>query len=386
MGVSIKKENRIRKVAEQRRANVRKLPGAHMIKNGGKNYTREMKDRKFKNGSSREVMVKITGSGRTPRGVKNEINYIAREGEVKIFDSEGNEYALKDKADRKDAYDFLTEFEDSLTHKDETAPKLVHNMMFSAPSIAGVSEEDAMKVVAEVLKEKYPHNRFMMAYHKDTHNHHIHALLRIPDDKGKRIDIRKEDLRGLRETFAAKLQAKGYNVTCTHKYQMGLKDKLGKDPSRLRGMYEVVDFGRAPYRDNPKAKDNNFITLRTLKNNTPVKFWGTNLADEIAREQVSKGSIIKIQKEGATTVKVPKIDKQGNQIGWTETHRNNWRIENFGKTGIKKTPFEKEIKLDSPEQLFKQKRSLTLFKQTQAAMLKLQEQLKKGIKIKGVKF
>ncbi|EHM4620388.1 relaxase/mobilization nuclease [Salmonella enterica] len=380
MGVAIKKENRIRKVAEQRRANIRKLPGAHMAKNGGKNYAKDVKDRKFKNGASREVMVKITGSGRTPRGVKNEINYIGRDGEVKIFDSEGNEYSLKEKTDRKEAYDFMIDFEDKLTHKDETAPKLVHNMMFSAPNIAGVSEEDAMKVVAETLREKYPNNRFMLAYHKDTDSHHVHALLRIPDNKGKRIDIKKKDLRELREKFAGKLQTLGYNVTCTHKYQMGLKDKLKREPDRLRGLYEVIDFGRGPYRDNPKAKDNNFITLRTLKNNTPVKFWGTNLADEIAREQVQKGSIIKIKKEGATNVKVPKLDKQGNQIGWTETHRNNWRIENFGRTGIKKPAFPKEIRLDSPEQLLKQKRNLTLFKQSQAAMLKLQQNIKLGIK------
>lgn len=151
-------------------------------------------------------------------------------------------------------------------------------------------------------------------------------------------------------------------------------------------MYEVVKFGRASYRFNPKNGDQNYITLRTLKNKTKVTYWGVNLAEEIKREQIKPGSVISFKKEGATAVKVPKLDRQGKQVGWTETHRNNWRIENQGQMGIKTKPFPKEIKLDSPEQLMKHKRSMMVFKQSKAAMLALKEQLKKGIKIGGIKF
>ncbi len=111
-----------------------------------------------------------------------------------------------------------------------------------------------------------------------------------------------------------------------------------------------------------------------------------NLAEEIEREQIKPGSMISFKKEGATAIKVPKLDRQGKQVGWTETHRNNWRIENQGQMGIKTKPFPKEIKLDSPEQLMKHKRSIAVFKQSKAAMLALKEQLKKGIRIGGIKF
>lgn len=77
--------------------------------------------------------MRITGSGRTPRGVKNEINYIAREGELTLRDSEGKEYFLKEREERKQSYAFMTDQEDKLVHKDESAPKLVHNMVFLRP-------------------------------------------------------------------------------------------------------------------------------------------------------------------------------------------------------------------------------------------------------------
>ncbi|RAP69669.1 hypothetical protein ACZ87_03539, partial [Candidatus Erwinia dacicola] len=52
---------------------------------------------------------------------------------------------------------------------------------------------------------------------------------------------------------------------------------------------------------------------------------------------------------------------------------------------LKKPAFPKEIRFDSPEQLLKQKRSLTLFRQSQSAMLKLQQNIKLDIK-GGMKF
>ncbi|MDW3538470.1 relaxase/mobilization nuclease domain-containing protein, partial [Escherichia coli] len=84
-------------------------------------------------------------------------------------------------------------------YKDEKAPNLVHNIVFSSPKIAGVSEKDALDSVEKLLKEKYPDNRFFLAYHTDKEHHpHVHALLRIPDNSGKRINIRKNDLRDMR--------------------------------------------------------------------------------------------------------------------------------------------------------------------------------------------
>lgn len=51
MGVKVKKEDRIKRVAEQRREKIRRFSDAHQARNGGKNYARGVRDRAFKNGT-----------------------------------------------------------------------------------------------------------------------------------------------------------------------------------------------------------------------------------------------------------------------------------------------------------------------------------------------
>lgn len=362
------KDYRVRR-AKGQNDRTAKLPLAHKLRNGGKDYAKKVQARINARGASREVMVKITGSSKTKRGIKNSINYITREGEITLRDNDGKEYQLNSDSERSDAYQYLSDPEDRLMYKDEKAPNLVHNIVFSSPKIAGVSEKDALDSVEKLLKEKYPDNRFVLAYHTDKEHHpHVHALLRIPDNNGKRINIRKNDLRDMRDGFCKNLQLKGYDVKATHRYQQGLKQQLRKEPDRLRNLYEVVEFGRTNYQFDPVKKKQNFLRVKTLKNKTEMVVWGANLADEISREGVKPGSIIRLKKEGQTMVKVPKLDRDGKAVGWMETHRNNWRVENQGMLGIKKTPFDKEIVKDSVEQIKLNQKGFSVFRENRNSM------------------
>ncbi|EFP6510831.1 relaxase/mobilization nuclease, partial [Salmonella enterica] len=115
-------------------------------------------------------------------------------------------------------------------------------------------------------------------------------------------------------------------------------------------------------------KKQNFLRVKTLKNKTEMVVWGANLADEISREGVKPGSIIRLKKEGQTMVKVPKLDRDGKAVGWMETHRNNWRVENQGMLGIKKTPFDKEIVKDSVEQIKLNQKGFSVFRENRNSM------------------
>ncbi|MFB9999099.1 hypothetical protein [Providencia rustigianii] len=59
---------------------------------------------------------------------------------------------------------------------------------------------------------------------------------------------------------------KGYDVKATHKQQVGLKSQLKEDaltaPKRQKGVYEVIDFGRAPYQFDSKNKSQNYLTVK----------------------------------------------------------------------------------------------------------------------------
>ena len=89
-------EYRARKLKGQQEQ-ARRTPHNFKMRNGGVNYDKNTLSRTLQKGASREVMVKITGSANQCRGVKNEINYIAREGEIRLKDSNGVEYNIADR-------------------------------------------------------------------------------------------------------------------------------------------------------------------------------------------------------------------------------------------------------------------------------------------------
>ncbi|HFZ1935484.1 TPA: MobP1 family relaxase [Serratia marcescens] len=381
MGVSIDKEYKIKKARSERAA---KNPLAHKARNGGDTYQKGVKQRTASKGASREVMVKITGNAKTAKGIKNSINYISRDADLKLMDDEGREY--DGGKDMSDAYDYMISPEDRLRIDDDINPNISHNMMFNTNAVVGVSQEDMLDSVQSVIKEKYPDNRFIIAYHKDTDNPHVHVVLRIPDNSGVRINIRKADLRDLRSGFAHKLQEKGYNVKATHKHDFSLKHKLNSEPDRTRNLYEVVEFGRTHFKNDPKNKRQNYIQLKTIKGGKEVTIWGTNLPGELLREKVNKGSVIKIKKEGETTVKVPVFDKQGEVKGYKETKRNNWVIENKGVIGINRSVnFNKVEVLNDPQRAIKQGMSIKQFQEAKMSLMKQQQQ-KVGVRVGFLKF
>nr|WP_241391995.1 MobP1 family relaxase [Serratia entomophila]ULG10697.1 relaxase/mobilization nuclease [Serratia entomophila] len=377
MGVSVDKEYKIRKARSDRAS---KNPLAHKARNGGAAYQKGVKQRTTSKGASREVMVKITGNAKTARGIKNSINYISRDSDLKLKDDEGREY--EGDKDISEAYDYMISPEDKTRLDDNKNPHITHNMMFNTNSMVGVSQDDMLDSVRDVIKEKYPDNRFMMAYHQDTDNPHVHVVLRIPDNAGHRINIRKQDLRDLRSGFAQKLQDKGYNVKATHKHDFALKTKIKAEPDKTRNLYEVVDFGNTHYKNDPKNKRQNYIQLKTIKGEKEMTIWGTNLANELLREKVNIGSVIKIKKEGETTVKVPLYDKQGEVKGYKESKRNNWVVENKGVIGIdRKVQFNNVEVLNDPQRFIKQSVSIKQFQDAKMSLLKQQQQDKVGIKV-----
>lgn len=388
MAIDIDKEYRIR---GDRSAKASKSSFAHKVKQSIGNNSKSSSKKGGAAGStgakgnSREVMVKITGSGKTARGIKNSINYISRESELKLQDDQGEFYEGVEAI--PDTYGYMTDPEDRERLDEEKNINITHNMVFSAPSIAGVPHEVMQETVREVLKEKYPNNRFLTAFHNDTDNPHVHALLRIPDTSGKRINIRKQDLRDLRTGFAQKLQAKGYNVKATHKRDFALKRDLEKEPNRTRNLYEVVNYGRTHFNHDPKNKRQHFIELRTISGGKSVTIWGTNLPDEILREKVLPGSVIKMKKEGETLVKVPVFDKNKNISGYKETKRNNWKIENQGVVGVdREITFNKvEIKSD-PTKIAKQLTKKMSFEEQKSLLLKPSEERKTGFRFGIFKF
>ncbi len=335
---------------------------------------------------SKEIMVKITGSATTAKGIKNTLDYISHDGELSLYDENGDEWKGEEG---------INELKESIVQSGIKAPdaknadeaaelkKQTHNIVFSPPPSEKIGRDELINTVRDTLSEKYPNNAFVLAYHDNTDKPHVHAVLKISDKDGVRHDLKKEDLRQLRTNMSLKLQGLGYNVKATHKRDFTLKNALKQEPERTRNLYEVVEFGSTNYQFDKKNKHSQYITYKTVSGQKEVTIWGKNLIAEIEREKVKVGSVIKLKKAGAIEVKVPYYDNNGEIKGYKDVKRNDWKIENTSLTDEKRSiaETEKTINLHSPERQKKQMKQKLQFIQTKDENLKPKISLGFGLKL-----
>ena len=171
----------------------------------------------------------------------------------------------------------------------------------------------------------------------------------------KKIDIRKKDLREMREGFCENLISYGYDVKATRKYGYQIKEFEELSLQKNKNTYEVVDFGTASYQLDKKNDKNSYLMYKT-SNNKEVMIWGKEILDEVARNNIKKGDLVTIKKTGQVDIKVPVYGDDPNTIiSWRAAKRNQWKIEKAGADfNFHDTDYSKEIKLDTPEQAAKQ--------------------------------
>lgn len=384
MGLDIDKEYRVKRSKSPQGTSLKKAVNgkafAHKTKNGGRQYASRVKERIGKQGRSKEVMVKITGAAKMNEGVRNSIDYISRDDKIMLTDESGNQL----NADEAKA--LMTDAETEFL-KEKSTPDITKNIVFSPPLSAQVKPEEALEAVRKTVSEKFPGNNFVVAYHDDKAEHpHVHVIFKLKNEEtGKNISIKKKDLRELRTGFCEQLKLQGYDVKATHKqipdFKNKLKDEDAAAPKRQKDIREVVNFGRAPYQFKEGNSPQNFITVKTLNKGTESTYWGKEFGELCEREKIQKGSLIKLKKSGEETIKVPALDKDGNQTGWKETKRNSWQLENIGQKGIDRTQKSSPDKQpDLAEQLKRQQEQQRKFRQQATEMVKREQKIKVGLK------
>ena len=134
---------------------------------------------------SKEVVIKITSSGKTVKGIKNHIDYISRNGNEKIIDKDGLE--MQSNTDRKH---LSNQFIDVL----ESDKRETLNIVFSYHK---AKREHLLEAIKNTIDNKYPDNYYAMAVHEDTKNPHCHVILKLENSKEKRINPNKKRLAGI---------------------------------------------------------------------------------------------------------------------------------------------------------------------------------------------
>jgi Relaxase/Mobilisation nuclease domain len=172
-----------------------------------------------------EVMIKVSGGGRSLKAIKGHIEYIGREGELELETDEGDRLKGDDVAQH-----LIEDWDlDLLSHRRQAAvavtngrkpPKLVHNIIFSMP--AGTPPDKLFAAVRKFAQEEFAlQHRYAMTLHTDQKHPHVHVVVKAMSEEGVRLNIRKATLRDWRQEFARYLREHGIEANATDRAVRG---------------------------------------------------------------------------------------------------------------------------------------------------------------------
>jgi hypothetical protein len=195
--------------------------------------------------SSPEVVINVQGSRRKKdddhTSIENVLRYmiyISRNGRLLTTDEKdanvGGANAIRDTHDT-----WNLDLQRMRSGKSEPLHP-AFNFIFSMP--ARTDPDKLLDAVQAFAREHFAGHQYMMALHtpetepdrkkdKSPEHPHVHLILRAENENGKRIYIRKGDLRAWREAFAAELRARGIDANATSRAERGksLKTTCGAE-------------------------------------------------------------------------------------------------------------------------------------------------------------
>ena len=193
-----------------------------------------------------EVMVKVSGGGKSADAVQAHFAYIDRHGKLEVHTDEGEKLQGKDVADylvddwNLDAGKGQYRPGPKAGEKDRR-PKQVHNIVFSMP--AGTPPEKLLAATQKFAREKFAlQHRYAMVLHTDQGHPHIHLAVKVQSEEGTRLYIRKATLREWREDFAGYLREVGVAANATPTALRGKPKDRKKD-----GIYRALKRGQSTF-------------------------------------------------------------------------------------------------------------------------------------------
>lgn len=200
-----------------------------------------------------EVMVKVSGGGTSVKGVEAHLKYIDRRGKLEVETDTGDTLSAKG-AEKRLLEDWDLDV-DELSAKaryrgrsDGRAVKLVHNIVLSMP--AGAPPEKVLEAAKGFARDEFAlTHRYAMVLHTDQAHPHVHLVVKAVSEQGKRLNIRKDTLRGWRERFAEQLRAQGVEANATSKLVRGRADPRVRD-----GLQRIRQRADEAVRDDDRAR------------------------------------------------------------------------------------------------------------------------------------
>jgi hypothetical protein len=182
-----------------------------------------------------QVMVKVTGGGRGMGPIKAHMDYISKRGRLEVEDQEGELHKGRG-ATSALAWEWR--------YAGTRIPEVSHrreafNIILSMPR---KTEGAVVRAAArEFVRDQFRGHRYAMVLHEHQENPHVHVVVRVERDDGRRLNPRKADLHRWRERFAAALRGYGIEAAATRQAVRGvtrrpdlLWERVARSEGRLR--------------------------------------------------------------------------------------------------------------------------------------------------------
>lgn len=179
-----------------------------------------------------EVMVKVSGSAKGAKHLREHLAYITRNGKLTAEVSEASnegEATLLVGAD--DVRQLAKEWYARGGAGRRSNTRETVNIVLSMP--AG-TDRRALAIAATAFAKSEFGGKFdyILVHHDDTDHPHAHLTVRARNDRGQRLDPRKEDLQRWREQFASQLRQAGIQAAATPRRARGVVQKATRQAVR----------------------------------------------------------------------------------------------------------------------------------------------------------
>lgn len=173
-----------------------------------------------------EVMVKVTGSARGFKSLKEHLAYITRNGKL-IAERENGEEIEGSRNVKSLAEDWWSDAGEGRRKNARDTINLVLSMPpgTNRDAVAGAAKAFARSTFAGQFD-------YLLAVHDDTDHPHAHITVKTFGLQGQRLDPRKDDLQAWRERFAEALRARGVEAEATPRRARGVVKKGQKQAIR----------------------------------------------------------------------------------------------------------------------------------------------------------
>ena len=176
-------------------------------------------------GRTPEVMVKVTGGGKTKAAAVGYLQYIDRRGELEIETDAGDVLKGPDVAEEL-ATDWDLDTAAALAggpysgRSGRKPVKLVHNVVLSMP--VGTPPLQVLIAARAFAREQFAFkHRYALVLHTDQGHPHVHLAIKAVSEQGSRLNIRKATLREWRQQFAHHLREQGIAANSTERAVRG---------------------------------------------------------------------------------------------------------------------------------------------------------------------